>query len=319
MQKRNGEKKKTKMKNSDVAHNYFYASNGEHFSWRSMSVSYTYKHYFSYSTCVAELARTVSGTKIYIISDNNFSMTTNKHIGELKRACPVEYVLLPQSMGSKEFEVSEVFETIEHNLKYYANSNLKQQANRENLKRYYSMLQDLLELEKWQNYKNKIQELLNFYEVNITALEAREAELEAKKAIREAKRREKLEKALAEMTSLSITELAKLAYQRSSTDSELKAKIREYINPNWTYSFIWLNGENVNTSQGIVVNAKEVFTLLQLWKHNKLKHGATISRYTVLEVMSDYVKVGCHKIPTSNLEALYSDFMALKKPLTEVA
>ena len=276
------------MQNSQVAHNYFYASNGEQFNRRSMSVSYTYRHYFSYSTCVAELAHTVSGTKIYIISDNNFSMTTSKHIGELKRACPVEYILLPQSMYSKEFEVSEVFETIEHNLKYYANSNLKQQANRENLKKYYSMLQSL-------------------------------SELEAKKAIREAKRREKLEKALAEMTSLSITELAKLAYQRSSTDSELKAKIREYINPNWNYSFIWLNGENVNTSQGITVNAKEVFTLLQLWKHNKLKHGATISRYTVLEVMPDYVKVGCHKIPVTNLEALYNDFMALKKPLTEVA
>lgn len=316
MQKR---MEKTKMQNSQVAHNYFYADEGEQFHRNSMSVSYTYKHYFSYSTCVAERTHTISGTKIYIISDNNFSMATAKHIGELKRACPVNYILLPQSMSSKEFYASEVFETIEHNLKYYANSNLKQQANRENLKKYFEMLQSLLELEKWQNYKNKIQELISLYEVNITALEAREAELEAKKAIREAKRREKLENALAEITSLSVTELAKLAYQRSSTDKELRAKIREYINPNWTYSFIWLNGENVNTSQGITVNAKEVFTLLQLWKHNKLKHGMTISRYTVLEVMPEFVKVGCHKIPVSNLEALYNDFMALKKPLREVA
>ena len=315
MQKR---MEKTKMKNSDVAHNFFYASVGEHFNRSSMTVSYDYAHYFSYSTCIAELTQDTDGKHIYIISDNNFSNTTAKHIGELKRACPIEYVLLPQSIYNKEFYTRETFEHIEDNLKYYANANLNQKFNRENLKKYYNMLQDLARLEKWANYKNKIQELLSFYEVAITALEAREAEAEAKKAIREANKREKLKKALAEMTSLSITELAKMAYTKSN-NQELKAKIRDYINPNWTYSFIWLNGENINTSQGITVNAKEVFTLLQLWKHNKLKHGATISRYTVLEVMPDYVKVGCHKIPTANLEALYNDFMALEAPAREVA
>ena len=87
-------------------------------------------------------------------------------------------------------------------------------------------------------------------------------------------------------------------------DTPVRAKLRQYLNPKDDLSFIWFDNDLVRTSQHITVNRKEVEVLLKLWKRGQLKHGMTISYYTVLEVMENYVKVGCHKIPVSNLDAL---------------
>ena len=32
----------------------------------------------------------------------------------------------------------------------------------------------------------------------------------------------------------------------------------------------------------------------------------TISYYTIIEIKPDFVKVGCHKIPTENIKALFN-------------
>ena len=57
---------------------------------------------------------------------------------------------------------------------------------------------------------------------------------------------------------------------------------------------------------GVKVNRKEVETLLKLWNKGKLKKGMTISHYTIIEIKADFVKVGCHKIPTENIKALFN-------------
>ena len=53
--------------------------------------------------------------------------------------------------------------------------------------------------------------------------------------------------------------------------------------------------------------------MLKLWKHNKLRLGMKLDKYTVLEIKENHVKIGCHIIPTKNLEELYSAISNLEE------
>ena len=126
---------------------------------------------------------------------------------------------------------------------------------------------------------------------------------EAKKA-REQARQQK--EALAKLLQgKTLSEIAFNAYSYSSTlTTDEKSKIRQIINPGQDLSFVWLEGDQYETSQGIKIDKREGDLLLKLYKHNKLTHGYRISIYTVLSVGDDFVKIGCHKIPARNLQEL---------------
>lgn len=296
------------MQNRDVAHQFFYDLNGS-FDRRSMTVSYYKGKYYSYSTVIGQIAETITGKTVLLISDNNFSMTTAKHLNELRAACPYELVYLPQNQGSGCFYPADVVDKCIRNIKYYSESKLSQKPNREALTSYYNMLQNTLELVGFESQFEKATQTLNQFKDIYQSINDPE-KLKTIKELQKKKDKEKQEKLKAELKDIienqTIDDIAAFAYSSLSTlDSEIRSKLKEYLNPKKELSFIWFDSEYVKTSQHITVNRKEVETLLKLWKYNKLKHGMTISYYTVLEVKTDYVKVGCHKIPTENLEALY--------------
>ena len=104
----------------------------------------------------------------------------------------------------------------------------------------------------------------------------------------------------------------------------MQNKVRKALNPNNDLSFVWIENEyTVRTSKNIRMNMDIVKTGLKLWKHNKIKHGYKVDFYTVLEVRKDYIQIGCHKIPTENIQALYEKIYPSKpepvKELQEVA
>ena len=104
----------------------------------------------------------------------------------------------------------------------------------------------------------------------------------------------------------------------------MQNKVKKALNPNNDLSFVWIENEySVRTSKNIRMNMDIVKTGLKLWKHNKIKHGYKVDFYTVLEVRKDYIQIGCHKIPTENIQALYEKIYPSKsepvKELQEVA
>lgn len=297
------------MQNRDVAHQFFYDLNGS-FDRRSMTVSYCRGKYYSYSTVIGQIAETITGKTVLLISDNNFSNTTAKHLNELKAACPYELVYLPQTQGNNCFYPQDVIDKCIRNIKYYSESKLSQKPNREALTSYYNMLLNTLELVGFESQFEKTIKTLDEFENIYQAINDPE-KLKTIKELQKKKDKEKQENLKAELKDIienqAFDDIAAFAYSNLSTlDTEIKNKLKEYLNPKRELSFIWFDAEYVKTSKHITVNRKEVEALLKLWKHNKLKHGMTISYYTVLEVKTDYVKVGCHKIPTENLEALYN-------------
>ncbi|MCM1073930.1 MAG: hypothetical protein NC334_09000, partial [Bacteroides sp.] len=138
------------MRNVDVAHRFFYDRGGSFY--RTMSVSYRNDIYFSYNTAIGQIVKTISGETACIISDNTFSMTTSKHINELRAACPYYKIFrLPQEIGNQNFSPYVIVNICIRNLEYYANSKLSQKPNRENLTNYYKMLQNTLEIKAFES------------------------------------------------------------------------------------------------------------------------------------------------------------------------
>jgi len=300
------------MQNCEVAHSFFYDVNGS-FDRRSMTVSYSHGKYFSYATCIGEITQNIEGRTVCIISDNNFSMTTAKHLNELRSACPYAVYYLPQYQGSSQFYRDDVIKHLTDNLDWYSKSKLTQKPNREGLSHTYNMLKRTLELEKFKDKFKEIKKVLKEYEKIYNAVNNPEElkkykEIQAKREkAKQAKLKRELNKVL---NTLPYLEILQNTYGYFGFESELKSKLKQYLNPKKELSFVWFDGEYCRTSQGITVQKEDVIRLLKLWQHNKLKHGMTISHYTVLEVMKNYVKIGCHKIPIENIQALLNSLPA---------
>jgi hypothetical protein len=297
------------MQNREVAHKFFYDVNGS-FDRRSMTVSYEYNKYYSYGTVIGKLTEDINGRTVCIISNNNFSMTTAKHLSELRQACPFPIYYLPQRMYNKDFYVEEIIEQLKQNLDYYSKAKLTQKPNREGFNECYAMLTSTLELAMFEEHFKQIKSILKEFESIHNAINNPEELKKINELIKqkELKKQQKLKRELKKYTDkYDVAELACVAYSyNSDIDKEVKTKLKQLLNPKNELSFVWFEGEKVKTSQSITVDKKEATTLLKLWQNGKLKHGMTISYYTVLEVKNDYIKIGCHKIPTTNLQALLS-------------
>lgn len=294
------------MRNVDVAHNFFYHE-GDTFDRRSMTVSYSNNVYYSYSTAIGQITEDRNGRKVCIISENGFSPTIRKHIGELRCASKYPVYYFPQKIYNKSFYACNIVGSLQTNLKYYSESKLTQKPNREGFTEAYQMLQNTLELAMFKEYDKEIKKTLKQYkklyeDINNPEQIKKIKEIQLARAKKE---KAKLARKLKEYTSkYDIAQLARIAYEGIGLDAEVRRSIRQYLNPNNDLSFIWFTDDRVCTSQHISVDRKEATALLHLWEKGKLKHGMKISYYTVLEVRNDYIKVGCHKIPVSNLLAL---------------
>ena len=290
------------MQNSDVAHLFFY--NCGNFYRRSMTVSYENNKYFSYSTCIGKITTTKEGQSILLISRNKFSTTTAKHIGELRAASPYyNYLELPQETGHSDFYPESVLRSLYSDLEYYSNQKMTLKANREGFTEAFYTLKELCNIDGFDVDMLKLEEYQPLYDTITNPEEL--AKYKAKQAALEKKKAKELKKQLESFISkYDIAALARMAY--TSGYFEEKAALKKYLNPKNELSFIWFDGELVRTSQNITVNRKEVEALVKLWNKGKLKKGMTISHYTIIEINSEFVKVGCHKITTENIKALFN-------------
>lgn len=69
-------------------------------------------------------------------------------------------------------------------------------------------------------------------------------------------------------------------------------------------AYCFVDGDNIRTTKDIRFPIDGAKVHLRMWKHGKIRHGMPIGVYTALSVTDEFVKVGCHKIPTQNLEEL---------------
>lgn len=157
------------MTNRDVANKFFEDRNGR-FERGSMSVSYSDNIYYSYSTAIGKIVKDIHDNDVVLISDNNFSVTTSKHIMNLRGACyrnGLKTYTVPQFYEMNDFIRAHIYTELRDNLKLFKNSNLKRKCNREAFMHNYIMLTNLLDLADFKEYETGIKELLAKYKVTM--------------------------------------------------------------------------------------------------------------------------------------------------------
>lgn len=294
--------------NRDLTHSFFYDLNGYNMPIRS-NVGYKYNTFYSYSTAICRIFTNSNGENIALFSENSFSFTTAKHLNYLKGACPFHkyYAFFDYQEDATE---KELFETNTRILESYAKAKLTQKANRETFSKAFHALENFLEFQEFKPLYKDIKKILKKYKSikdalddkdALKALNTKRAEQEKRKKEREEKKRQAI---LRKFKKISYIEKIKLAYTSGGLEWEVKDELRKALNPDRSLSFIWIDGDKIKTSQCVTVDLKDAMILLKAWKFGLLKHGQQIDRYTVLNVSDDFVKVGCHKIPTENLKEL---------------
>jgi len=291
------------MNNIDIAHEYFYNYMDRYYYPRYKSLGYDHERFYSYNTLIGKICTDANNNPVLLISQNNFSVTTGKHLNYLWRACPFKTISVNLKYGGRDITPQEAANRALEDCKFYSNQKLTQKANREGFLTALATFNDLnatfaLKIKAPKTFI-KLADVLNNSE-SVKALKIRAAEI-ARKAAEAARR--KLNRLLKGRT---LAELAQAAYSyESELDADQRAEIRKVLNPSNDLSFVWRdkNGD-FKTSQHITINAEEGNKALRAYKAGLVKHGDKIGYYTVLAITSEFVKIGCHKIPVKNLMEL---------------
>jgi hypothetical protein len=321
------------MNNYEVAHKFFYDLNGN-FEKSYLNVSYNNYKFYSYYTCIGKVVDSLDGRCILLVSENDFSNTTSKHIGNLLGACPFDFIYVPVNYGDNDIDINNLENKIIKQLNIYKNSKLTLKENRDEYCRYYTMLCDVshrvvkIKKSNIAKYRDLYLELQDISKIKELKKKQRAQDRKAREKAR--KKRIESEKALTkdlnflgveklqdyinfyynknyalqkfEIANISIWD-AQLQYKR------LYIKLKDYFQDNFKgYDFVWTEGENFKTSKSVIVKIEDCLPLIKLYKENRIKHGLKLNQYTVLEVKNDYIKIGCHKISRENLDTLLKEF-----------
>ncbi len=306
------------MTNYDNAHSFFYGSSNRDKYYEN--TSYDDKCFYSYYTIIGLKTNNINtNEQILLISYNSMSRTTNRHIAQLRSACPYNTVKAIFNYG----ESYTSSKTLVNNLKNYidnAAEKLTLKANRQDFITLYKMAETYLNLEYFQeqNILQQINEIINTHTETYKILTLDFNNFKKQLKQREAEKRKQLkEKVNHILTKYDYYTLIKELFipysftlQRNTTEiTDNKKDLMTILNPKKQYSFIAYDSvnENIKTSQHITISIDKVKPFLKLWKAGKLKHGMKIDIYTVLSVSEKYIQVGCHKIPTKNLNYVYDD------------
>ena len=312
----------------DVAHNFFYQTSNKKYTFGG-TCSFDEYRFFSYDTCIGEITEDINGQRVLLISDNNFSHTTSKHLSALASANPLyKSYFFHQYMSNQVFYTNEILKIIKNNLKP---TKFTRKENREAFIHNFKMLKNMLLIKKFQGYKEEIIQLLkdNVKTYQLITNDTKFKEYKKQESIKQKEAQKKLKEELKDfIQNYSYLDLVKwfntsyffndYSIEAYNQEKKLKPKAEKLFNPKKDLSFIWVEGEKIKTSQYITVDLKEVTALLKLYLKAKLKRGMKISYYTILEIKSTYIKIGCHKIPIENINALIA-YLGLRQEEEQAA
>lgn len=172
------------MTNFEVAKRFFTDFNGI-CDRKYMTVSYQNNIFYSYNTAIAKIVKDINGNNVLIVSYENFSRTTSKHLRGVLNACSdhgYNRYYFFHDYNRRDFYPSWILNDIKANLEYYSNEKLTQKKNREGLAISYNMLSNTLILEDFRPYFEEIKALLKQYKATYEEAQKIEKLRQLKKA-----------------------------------------------------------------------------------------------------------------------------------------
>lgn len=313
------------MKNINIAHEFFYSDFNSHRNFNN--ISYNENLFYSYYTVIGAVVKSKTGNNILLVSETSMSSTTGRHISHLINACPFSYLRVPMEYGNHYFSLEACIKRIVRNLDAYSNSKLSLKANREGFIESFNQLQFIND-----NIQDVDSSLIEQYKPMFDLLNNSDKVKQLKAKLKEKAKQDRIntEKELNELLNkYEYLDLVQFAYDSCNSPIQfedfnqskaMKDRVKKALNPHNDLSLVWIeNDSTIKTSKNIRMSMNTVIAVLKLWKLNKIKHGYKIDGYTVLEIMKDYVRIGCHKIPMENITALYEKIFPCSVAMKVVA
>lgn len=315
--------------NHEIFHKFFYAGETENAKGRA-SVSFYGKTFKSYNTTIGIKTPGKDGRPVLLIADSSFSNTTSAHLSALRAACPypADHIIdVPFELGDYWYDDNKgiqdlLYRFINQLSDYEWKLDLLRYAeNRRNFLRIYSNFLRFLELvvpkRPDKAILQKIEEIATIARETedrkkrnelISGLTAKREAVEKRKAAAEKRKHAEFLKQFSDVPYLDLIQIAYWDHFRPEVSHETRATLRGIFNPDNSLSYVVpeLSGEDVITTQGVSMDCRTVRALLKAWKAGRVKVGQHIGPYTLMELTSAYVKIGCHKIPMQNIRELYS-------------
>ena len=309
--------------NYECAHEFFYFNESEKYTFNT-SCSFGFTSYeadkdnillnfYSYSTKVAMLYKSNINNEFYLLTHwESMTPTTGKHLSYLYNANPhYDVIQVPFKYGERYTTLNDIKRRLINIIKSYNKTFTKKSYIEYLLKSVESLNQIHYEIESLQgdelNTLNYGLELVTYFESEQYKTIAKVHKKEKAQKTRALNKEKQIliEKIKQEQSYYDVL-IGLFKYKLNELQQNKQTIINKILNPNNIInpSFIWFNDDFVETSQHIKVNSLDVIKLLKLYKHNKLKRGLTIDRYTILDIQPSFIKVGCHIIPIENINAL---------------
>ena len=284
--------------NRDAAHAFFHYEGEDVRFANGMSMRFDSNFFYSYATVIAARAEGKDGRPVYLISSDSMTRTTAKHLCYLRSACPCDYIRVPFHYGDSFYKpgfnmLNCLADRFKKMLQRAAAARLTRAENRRALIDCYK------DAKKFSERVFTLDFLGDFSDAYAAAVEIEESDKEK----RAARIKAAAEKAKAARAALIKAHGYLGAVMRAYTEGDDKA--RRILNPSNELSFVWRDKDgDYRTSQHICMDRRAGDAALKLWAAGKLRHGMKIGIYTVISITRNFVKIGCHKIPTENLRAL---------------
>lgn len=313
--------------NETIAHAFFYEDgdlikNHLHL-WKSQNVIY------SYSTPIAILTKDKNNNDILILSSNNMTHTTSRHISYIRRAAPCNIVYYPFFINNYFSDFCSVKRDLIDSLEEYKTLNDSFECMR--FIEYFKSLEDLNEYFDLDEYFKKYELLYLKAKGSLPSIKKLESLEKRRATIKENKEiKERFE-------NMSIEDFENIKYFDSKEKKYLKNNSGLFLNKlsekysyldlikkTYTgdfsyflkdilkaclkddeYSYLYIKDDLIKTSRGISQKIEDMKPFLIGWRKGLLKHGEKIGVYTILSITDDFVKIGCHKIPTENIRKIY--------------
>lgn len=321
--------------NMQIFHEFFY-SDGHGERRGKANVSYTGRHFFSYSTEIGYLYNK-TGRSVLFVSDYGFSTTTRGHLSALIAAAPVDFIRVPfdwnDNFSYREAEFpAEMAGRFAERLAQFRPEQFTRAENRREFsdisKRYTQFMGATGQKipAKTRALIDKLKKLAADTEENRQARRAQSAKLaeqtrrrneeKRRREQEERERREREERAererreqiLAAAGANTIIARAIIAFARGTTSEDIRRAATNTLQEQYPEcAFIWpgvKNPDTVETSKGIHVSKTTARRLLALWNAGRARVGMHCGPYVVRNIDPEFVQIGCHKIPVDNLREL---------------
>lgn len=248
---------------------------------------YSYGHHY----LLGEFITNKAGTNAIMINDSGYSVTTSKHIWELRSATRQYKQFFKQSTDPK-------------SVLYTLESLLKSLGTARKPEKYILPAQQLIEdfnkFNEWSGLKHSIELKETFKQIKVIAklFDNSSAGVNVLEYAKNKAAAEKKAAAAAQKKALKNFFEFKTSFVRGEED----------------FCRINLNTNQIETSQGVKIDVKQGATLYRLIKAGKDISGLTIgdrNQYTVIS-LNGVLKVGCHHINRKNMEMIGEQLLTLK-------